>query len=76
MNRPIFKPIAGIPIPAPGLQRFIVQETIIREYELAAFDIDDAIAKGMYLDEKHPFSETSYGLTYVKNMETDEDRIL
>jgi hypothetical protein len=52
------------------LQRFIVHETIIREYEVMATDFDDAVAKGLDLDADHPYFEESLGLTHVQNMDT------
>jgi hypothetical protein len=56
--------------------KFIIQETITRDYHIEAETMDDAIAAAMEIDDSWNFDESNHGFTYIINAETQEDRTL
>lgn len=56
--------------------KFIIQETITRDYHIEAETMDDAIAAAMEINDSWDFDESNHGFTYIINTETQQDRTL
>ena len=55
-------------------RKFLVMETIVREFEVDAEDADDACQKVMH-DETLECSEESQGITQVIDISTNQETI-
>lgn len=57
------------------MPKFLIHETIIREYEVEATDIDQAYDKAMNLDSAE-YTEHSEGVTYIRAEDGSKDLII
>ena len=57
------------------MPKFLIHETIIREYEIEAADIDQAYDKAMNLDSAK-YTEHSEGVTYIRAEDGSKDLII
>lgn len=58
------------------MPKFVIQETITREYEVDAIDLWDAHEKAMNLDDTANYTEHSEGVTYIREVNGTADLIL
>jgi hypothetical protein len=58
------------------MPKFLIHETIIREYEVDAADLWEAHEKAMNLDECNNYTEHSEGVTYIREVNGATDLIL
>ena len=57
------------------MPKFLIHETIIRQYEVDAADMDDAYNKAMNLDSAE-YTEHSEGVTYIRAEDGSKDLII
>ena len=58
------------------MPKFLIHETIIREYEVDATDIDQAYDKAMNLEDSAKYTEHSEGVTYIRAEDGSKDLII
>ena len=56
--------------------KYELQETIIVVYEIEAESMDEALNKGFELNDNDRIFENTQGFTYIRELETNKDRIL
>ena len=56
--------------------KYELQETIIVVYEIEAESMDEALNKGFELNDNDRLFENTQGFTYIRELETNNDRIL
>ena len=56
--------------------KYELHETIIVVYEVDADSMDEALNKGFELNDNDRLFENTQGFTYIRELETNNDRIL
>ena len=59
------------------MPKFMIQETITRDYIIEAENFDDALHKACNeINDSWDYDEQGLGFTYMVNLDTNEDKIL
>lgn len=58
------------------MNRYVITETISKDYIVYADTFDEALAKAFDIDETWDFDESSQGFTYIYETETGKDLCL
>jgi hypothetical protein len=56
--------------------KYELHETIIVVYEVDADSMDEALQEAFELTDKDRIYENTHGFTYIRELETNKDRIL
>ena len=56
--------------------KYELHETIIVVYEVNAASMDEALQEAFELTDKDRVYENTHGFTYIRELETNNDRIL
>ena len=56
--------------------KYELHETVIVVYEVDADSMDEALEKAFELNDSDRIFENTHGFTYIRELETNKDRIL